>query len=162
MEDQGTAYLTTHPASAQKFPGTNANMTGIKILGRTFRIGDNTVQDMDIKIGIAWSKFNKFRHILKAQNPLPHRLRILKSCVGCFSWEFFRISEAQIFSENRRFFAGNRRKPQIFRRNRFVPFSLSLLVPPYLGGSASLFGINLESVSCHFAEQLQPLSANAH
>ena len=35
----------------------------------------------------------------------------------------YSISEAQIFAENRR-------KPQIFAENPFVPFSLSLLIPP--------------------------------
>ena len=77
-----TAYLTTHPASSHHLPGTNANQTGMKILGRTFTLQENTPQDMDIKIGIAWSKFNRLRHILKAETPLPHRLRIFKSCVG--------------------------------------------------------------------------------
>ena len=77
-----TAYLTTHPASSHHLPGTNANQTGMKILGRTFTLQENTPQDMDLKIGIAWSKFNRLRHILKAETPLPHRLRIFKSCVG--------------------------------------------------------------------------------
>ena len=77
-----TAYLTTHPESAKNLPGTNSNESGMKILGRTFKIGDNTNQDMDIKIATAWSKFNKIRHILQPHTPLPHRLRIFKSCVG--------------------------------------------------------------------------------
>ena len=44
-------------------------------------------------------------------------------------------------------FAGNRRKPQIFagnRRNPFVPFSLSLLIPPYFH-SESVFLMTLRS-----------------
>ena len=82
INDDKTAFLTTHPASAHHLPGINANETGMKILGRTFKLMDNTPQDMDAKIGIAWSKFNRLRHILRAETPLPHRLRIFKSCVG--------------------------------------------------------------------------------
>ena len=82
INESKIAYLTTHPPSAHHLPGTNANATGMKILRRTFALSDNTPQDMDIKAGIAWSKFNKLRHILKADTPLPHRLRIFKSCVG--------------------------------------------------------------------------------
>ena len=82
INEAKTAYLTTHPASAHHLPGTNANQVGVKILGRTFTLSENTPQDMDIKIGIAWSKFNRLRHILKAETPLPHRLRIFKCCVG--------------------------------------------------------------------------------
>ena len=82
INESKTAFLTTHPASAHHLPGTNANDTGMKILGRTFTLADNTPKDMDAKIGMAWGKFNRIRHILKADTPLPHRLRILKSCVG--------------------------------------------------------------------------------
>ena len=82
INEAKTAYLTTNPASSHLLPGTNANDTGMRILGRIFRLTDNTPQDMDSKIGTAWSKFNRLRHILKADTPLPHRLRIFRSCVG--------------------------------------------------------------------------------
>ena len=82
VNDAKTAYLTTHPQLAQHLPGTNANSTGMKILGRTFTLTDNTQQDMDIKIGHAWARFNRLRHVLRAPTPLPHRIRIFKSCVG--------------------------------------------------------------------------------
>ena len=82
VNDAKTAYLTTHPHLATHLPGTNANDTGMKILGRTFTISDNTQQDMDLKIGHAWARFNRLRHILRANTPLPHRLRIFTSCVG--------------------------------------------------------------------------------
>ena len=82
INEDKTAHLATHPASAQALPGKNANDSGMKILGRTFKISDNSTQDMDLKIASAWSKFNKLRHILRANTPLPHRLRIFKSCVG--------------------------------------------------------------------------------
>ena len=57
------------------------------------------------------------------------RFLLIFACPGNCS-----ISGAQIFAENRRkpqIFAENRRKPQIFAETPFVPFSLSLLVPPY-------------------------------
>ena len=56
-----------------------------------------------------------------------------------FSWELQHLGGAdfrrqpQIFAENRRqpqVFAENRRQPQIFAETGFVPFSLSLLIPP--------------------------------
>ena len=82
VNPEKTAYLTTMPQQAQMLPGTNANDEGLKILGRTFALRDNTPQEMTKKIGIAWGRFNKIRHILRAQTPLPHRLRIFKSCIG--------------------------------------------------------------------------------
>ena len=82
LNPEKTSYLTTHPSSAHVLPGQNANQTGLKILGRTFTLSDNTQQDMDQKIAGAWGRFNRLRHILNAATPLPHRLRILKSCVG--------------------------------------------------------------------------------
>ena len=82
VNDAKTAFLTTHPQQADSLPGTNANQTGMKILGRTFTLSDNTPQEMDLKIGIAWARFNRLRHILRANTPLPHRLRIFTSCVG--------------------------------------------------------------------------------
>ena len=82
INESKTAYLTTHPQMALSLPGTNANEQGMKILGRTFTLADNTQQDMDLKIATAWGRFNRIRHILRAYTPLPHRLRIFKSCVG--------------------------------------------------------------------------------
>ena len=82
INEAKTAYLTTQPHAAHILPGSNANDKGMKILGRTFTLGDNTPQDMDLKIAAAWGRFNRIRHTLRAYTPLPHRLRIFKSCVG--------------------------------------------------------------------------------
>ena len=70
-----TAYLTTQPAHAQCLPGKNANATGLKILGRTFTLQENTAQDMDNKIAGAWGRFH-------TDTSLPHRIRIFRACVG--------------------------------------------------------------------------------
>ena len=82
LNPEKTAYITTHPAQAQKLPGKNANAIGLKILGRIFAFRDTTDEDIQAKISGAWSRFNKIRHILAAHTPVPHRLRIFRSCVG--------------------------------------------------------------------------------
>ena len=56
-----TAYLATHPQANKILPGHNANREGLKILGRTFRLGENTDQDIGKKIAGAWSRFNRIR-----------------------------------------------------------------------------------------------------
>ena len=50
VNEAKTAYLTTHPHLAHSLPGQNASDTGMKILGRTFKLHDNTPQEMDLKI----------------------------------------------------------------------------------------------------------------
>ena len=91
-----TSYITTSPALATKLPGTNENDQGMRILGRIFRLKENTSQDIKAKIGTAWGKYTKIRHILKAPTDLAHRLRILQACVGqsllwsCESWHITR------------------------------------------------------------------------
>ena len=77
-----TSYLTTTPKASPTLPGNSANQTGLKILGRTFTLGDSTLEDMNRKIATAWGKFNRLRHVLGANTPLQHRLRIFKACVG--------------------------------------------------------------------------------
>ena len=77
-----TSYLTTTPTAKPELPGTNANQDGLKILGRIFTLQDSTPADMSKKIATAWGKFNRLRHVLGANTPLPHRIRIFKACVG--------------------------------------------------------------------------------
>ena len=77
-----TSYLTTSPAMAAKLPGTNANKEGLKILGRTFKLTENTGEEETRKIGAVWGKFHSIRRILSAPTPLPHRLTIFKACIG--------------------------------------------------------------------------------
>ena len=68
----------------------------MRILGRIFKLTDNTSQDITAKIGTAWSKYHRLKHILRARTALDHRLRILKACIiqsllwSCESWHITR------------------------------------------------------------------------
>ena len=82
-----TEYLTSTTAHTDKLPGKNRNKEGIKILGRTFRLADNTDQEISRREQIAWSKFMRIRHILKAKTELQHRIKIYRACVvQSFLW----------------------------------------------------------------------------
>ena len=68
-----TAYITSLPLRATKcLPGHQHNKTGITILGRQFTLSDNTDAEMKRREAIAWTKFNKVRHILKAPTSIHH------------------------------------------------------------------------------------------
>ena len=71
LNEAKTSYITTSPALAAKLPGHNENAQGMRILGRIFKLQENTAQDIKSKIGTAWGKFTKIRHILKAPTELP-------------------------------------------------------------------------------------------
>ena len=70
------------PNRAECLPGKNENASGITILGRRFRFLDNTDQEMGHRIQLAWARFQKIRHVLKAYSPLRHRLRIYRACIA--------------------------------------------------------------------------------
>ena len=96
LNDAKTAYLTTAPALASCLPGTNANAEGLKILGRIFRLEENTAQEITNRIGIGLSKYGSLRKILRANTPIEHRLRIYRACIGqavlweCETWHLTR------------------------------------------------------------------------
>ena len=79
LNESKTSYITTSPTLASKLPGTNSND---KILGRTFKLQENTTQEITARLSAAWGKFHALRRILTAKTPLPHRLTILKACIG--------------------------------------------------------------------------------
>ena len=58
------------------------NQEGLRILVRTFKFQENTAEEIDARIGMAWGKYHSLKRILTAPTPLPHRLTILKACIG--------------------------------------------------------------------------------
>ena len=82
LNEEKSSYLTTSPAAASKLPGSNANGEGLKILGRTHKLHENTSEEIDSRIGHVWGKFHAIKRILSAPTPLPHRLTIFKARIG--------------------------------------------------------------------------------
>ena len=97
LNELKTAYITTSPALASRLPGSNQNKEGMKILGRIFKLSENTTQEeMTAKIGAALAKYARLRNVLRAKTPIEHRLRIMKACIGqtmlwgCETWHVTR------------------------------------------------------------------------
>ena len=82
LNESKTSYITTSPGLAMRLPGENANQKGLKILGRTFKFQENTAEELTKRIATTWAKFHRLKRILSAPTPLPHRLTILKACLG--------------------------------------------------------------------------------
>ena len=77
-----TAYITSLPQrAAHSLPGKNQNQNGISILGRNFTLNDNTDKEIQHREQIAWTKFHKIKHILRAPTAIQHRINIFNSCV---------------------------------------------------------------------------------
>ena len=77
-----TSYITDLPQRAATcLPGKNLNKTGIPVLGRHFILGDNTDQEIQRREAVAWSKFHKIKHILRAPTSIHHRIHIFNACV---------------------------------------------------------------------------------
>ena len=77
-----TAYMTSLPQRAEKcLPGKNQNKNGIPILGRHFTLNDNTDREIQRREQVAWSKFHKLKHILRAPTSIHHRIHIFNACI---------------------------------------------------------------------------------
>ena len=91
-----TSYISSMPNRAECLPGSNENATGILIMGRRFRFGDNTDSEIAQRTAVAWQKFHRLRHILGAATLLAHRLKIYRACIvqsilwGASSWHIMR------------------------------------------------------------------------
>ena len=82
INKEKTAYITSLPQRAAKIlPGKDNSKKGIQVLGRLFTLNDNTDQEIQRRETIAWSKFHKIRHILKAPTHLQHRINIYNACI---------------------------------------------------------------------------------
>ena len=77
-----TAFITTNNTQAQMLPGKDASKEGMRILGRTFAIEENTDKEISRKIGEVWGKFARLRRVLTTPHNLEHRLAVFKACIG--------------------------------------------------------------------------------
>ena len=81
LNSEKTSYLTTLPARAAKLPGSCLNKEGLLIVGRRFRLQDNTSEELSRRINSTWAKFGSIRHILRQPTALKHRLKIVVACL---------------------------------------------------------------------------------
>ena len=64
-----TSFLTTMPARARVLPGACVNEQGLTVVGRLFRLSDNSSEEVERRLKLAWGKFYAIREIFAAKNP---------------------------------------------------------------------------------------------
>ena len=69
------------PAHCTRLPGINKTGEGMVVLGRLFDITDSTDRDLVRKESNAWHRYRQLLPVLRQQQPLKHRFRILQACV---------------------------------------------------------------------------------
>ena len=96
MNPAKTQFLTTLPGRAKRLPGVCVNEEGMNVVGRTFRLHDDTTAEINRRIRHAWAKVAKLRPILRQKTELAHRIKIVRACVyqsllwGAEAWHITR------------------------------------------------------------------------